>query len=381
MTERAKGHHSVPRDYLRQWSHDGLRVNSYRILVPDAGYPVWELRAIRSLSRYNELYTSVSSGDESDTFERWMNEEIETPAAEALDRATSDQSLSRGDCQALVRYLALLDLRTPAAYLEFVKRWNKQLPATMNEVMERVKREIHRAAKRSRGLPPVPSESSTPRFPMKVSIVERPAMDKIELHAQLTLGRELWLHSIKNAVLNTSEILQRQHWVIFQPHRGFEWFTSDHPVLRLNFTDEHNYDFGGGWGRKNGEIVLPLSPYHLLYTKIGDRTPRSGTLSSEHTALFQRLLAERAHRWIFSRGEPLRASWWRPRYVDRAAFHAEEAVWRTWHSEQTANEVSRPSADDSPPNPESGDSCAIMHRRGTRDDRAELETHFSQWAP
>jgi hypothetical protein len=343
MSRRAKDHHSVPRDYLRQWSDDGLRVSSYRTLVPHARYPEWKHRAIRSLTMYEELYTSISSGTESDRFERWMNEAIETPAAGALERVSLDQRLTREHWHALVRYVALLDLRTPVSYMEFFDRSSRGLPEVLTETLARVERDLQRAAKKGRRLPDPPSVTEADeRFPLKVSVTKDQESDRVELKAEITIGRELWLHNMRRAVLKTSEMLHRHSWVIFKPHPGSEWFTSDHPVLRLNFVNENNYNFGGGWGRRNCEIVMPLSPQHLLYTKIGDRDIRNATLSREHTNLFQKLIAERAHRWIIAQGVSQSVSWWRPRVVDVAAYKGEAETWRRWHAEQTAGEVSKP---------------------------------------
>jgi imidazolonepropionase-like amidohydrolase len=60
-----------------------------------------------------------------------------------------------------------------------------------------------------------------------------------------------------------------------KPYPGFAWFTTDDPVLKLNFNSWDAYDFGGGWGSSGSEILVPLSPLHLTYDLIGDWVTRN----------------------------------------------------------------------------------------------------------
>jgi hypothetical protein len=144
---------------------------------------------------------------------------------------------------------------------------------------------------------------------------------------------------MRHVLTGIARVLVDHAWCILRPNPGSLWFTSDHPVLRLNYYEEGQYDFGGGWGNPGSEIILPLSPTHLMYTKIGSRQFVNSTLSPEMTLSFQRLLAERAHRWIFAQGQPKRAVWFRPRTEDLAAFVREEQAWQAWHQQQRVAEL------------------------------------------
>jgi hypothetical protein len=92
------------------------------------------------------------------------------------------------------------------------------------------------------------------------------------------------------------------------------------------------------WGNRGTEIILPLSSKHLVYTQIGSEWKGDTTVSIDQTLLIQRFIAERAHRWIFARGNPQRAVWFRPRRVDQTAFWAEAEAWEQWHEHQRAAE-------------------------------------------
>jgi hypothetical protein len=154
-------------------------------------------------------------------------------------------------------------------------------------------------------------------------------------------SRELWLHNMRRLLTSTADALKRHRWWILRPHPGSHWFTSDHPVVRLNYYGNGRYDLKGGWGNSGAEIIVPLSPTALMYTKIGDRTPRLDVLNADHTLSFQRFVAERARRWIIARSRPQRALMFRERVVDRDAFQAEERLATVWHQAQADAERRR----------------------------------------
>jgi hypothetical protein len=141
----------------------------------------------------------------------------------------------------------------------------------------------------------------------------------------------MWLAQMRH-LLSGSAIrkLLRHTWSIVSPCRGEEWFTSDHPAMRLNFTSPTQYDFGGGWGRHGSDLFLPLTPQHLLYTRVGYKQRQRFAFSEVHTHLMQRLLAERAHRWIFAKRESAAVSHYRPRIADADRAKHEDAEWARW---------------------------------------------------
>ncbi|TOO91867.1 hypothetical protein CGH27_26115, partial [Vibrio parahaemolyticus] len=60
-------------------------------------------------------------------------------------------------------------------------------------------------------------------------------------------GRASWLWSIKHVLTTVADQLHRNKWTILFPTEGMSWYTSDNPVVRLNYEDSKNYDFNGGW--------------------------------------------------------------------------------------------------------------------------------------
>jgi len=176
-------------------------------------------------------------------------------------------------------------------------------------------------------------------FPIKVTTELVPGEEQGILRAETVVGRGLWLFNLKHLLTRTVNALMAQKWTILRSPEGIEWLTSDDPVIRLNYHDSTRYDFGGGWGSKGTEIFLPLSPRHLLYTKIGTRPPLRGTVVSTGLASqLQRFTIEHAHRFIIAAAEEGSVSKIRPRVVDPAAFEDEVQQWRRWHDEQTVAE-------------------------------------------
>jgi hypothetical protein len=59
--------------------------------------------------------------------------------------------------------------------------------------------------------------------------------------------------------------------------------------IPLNYYARGRYDFKGGWGNKGTEILLPLSPHHLLYTRVGHRVARNAMLNRQSPNIFKDL--------------------------------------------------------------------------------------------
>lgn len=100
------------------------------------------------------------------------------------------------------------------------------------------------------------------------------------------------------------------------------------------------YDFKGGWASEGTEIMLPLGPQHLLYSKVGDRSPplKGQRVTEQLASHFRKIIIEHAHRYIFcAEIEPL-VEELRPRIEDEDQFKHEANQWKAWPDEQTKAE-------------------------------------------
>ncbi len=342
MNHITHDNHYVPQLYLKQWSDGGLQVWAYRILVSNKNVPEWSLRSISRVAYQRDLYTEIEDGEEVDEFEKWLGTEFENPVQESIRKVLKDNPLSVLDWERLASFLGAQDVRTPLSYLESTERWEKRLPEILKNTLEESVRKLEQKESLDviKSLPE--NESRLFDKTLEIEVVPRSKSETGQgyINAEITAGRRLWLQSQKFLLTKTIDALKKHKWCIVRPARGFQWFTSDHPVVKLNYYGDGNYDLKGGWGKKKGNIFMPLSPRHLLFTQIGDDLPDRLTFTSDQTRLFQRLIAERALRWIFAH-RPLKfINKLRPRRVDSEAFKHEADQWENWHRYQIQAEES-----------------------------------------
>ncbi len=144
---------------------------------------------------------------------------------------------------------------------------------------------------------------------------------------------------MRHLLTSTLNRLSDHRWTILSAEDDLLWFTTDDPVVRLNFRSPSDYDFKGGWAVPKTNIFLPLSPKHLLFTQVGEKTYQRGEVLPRHMAIMlRRMIAEHAHRYIFSPCKDPAVPHYRPRVVDAEAIKNEQEEWRRWHEEQSVAE-------------------------------------------
>ncbi len=301
--------------------------------------PLWKESSIRGIAYHSYLYTRIVAGLESDEIEQWFEREYETPAEEALQKATSNGRLTPADWRILSRFLAAQDVRTPARLVENLQRWYKTLPDLLENTLQESVQKLELMKSRGENMHTPESSPLAKYFPLCVKTEPTPNQDFGTLKAETIVGRGLWLFAIKHLLTKTADVLTKHRWTVLSAPKGINWFTTDDPVVRLNYHDPKNYDFGGGWGSKGTEIFMPLSPSHLLYTQIGKRPPFRGTqLSKEKAQMIRRFIAEHANRIIFAAEPDTDVQKLRPRLVSADLFRDEKMQWSKWHAEQTTAE-------------------------------------------
>jgi hypothetical protein len=338
MPNLAHRNHYVCQASQRRWSEDGVNVWAYSTLVSHAAVPLWKRRAISGIAYENDLYTS-SCGDwqEVDDFERWINAEYEQHAFGPLESLVRGGRVSASDWESISRFVAAQDVRTPTSFLQFKKLYDEHAPEILEELVE----EIVRLRRTGQPIPKPdgPPEGFTEAFRLKLrQNPSGPNAGVAELEVNVA-SRKLWLASQRHVLGRSAQLLSAGRWSVFTPHGDDEWVLTDHPVLRLKWYGPERYDFEGGWARPGGEIMMPVSPCHLLYMQVGTRVESRLTLSLEKTSLIQRLLAERAHRWIFATEKKGWVTEARPRLIDASLFFAEKSAWSQWAEKELEAEA------------------------------------------
>jgi len=340
MAERQfrSDNHYTPCVYLKRFVDTDGRLSTYRTLVSRATVPLWKRNSAKSVGYLSHLYTRIAAGHETDEIERWLDHEFETPAAEPLEKATSGSKLTQNDWIHLIRFVAAQIVRTPAYFVKNVERWQRDASSLLDSTLQDSVKKLETAKASGQALE-VSTLPYSDYLPLRVTAQIQPGQSMGHLKGTLLVGRGLWLFNIRHLLSGSLKVLNDHRWSILAPCEGLNWFTSDDPVIRLNYRSEGNYDFRGGCGVPGVEILLPLSPQHLLYTQIGNRPPARGDrLSREKTEEIRRLIAEHAHRLVFAKSQDEKIPTFRPRIVSEALFRSEEQQWRKWHAEQTAAE-------------------------------------------
>ncbi len=330
----SKDNHYISQGYLKHWGYCANEVFVYRKLVSHENVPIWEKRAIKGIAYQQHLYTRKVAGKVSDELEKWFDQEFESPAEEVIQKVIANQRLTPEDWKKLIRFFALHDVRTPARYIEHIERFSKSMPEILEEVLDGLPEKLHKTKKATTSSPEAFS------FPLRLTTEANEGEELSTLKVETAAGRASWLWSVRHVLERTANVLHNHKWTILRPSPGMCWFTSDKPAVRLNYYKQENYDFGGGWGNKGTELFLPVSPNHLLYTKVGERVPPRGTrLSAKETHMFRRLIAEHSHRMIFANIEDPEVLEFIPRIIDAKGFRMEKQQWENWHEEQNQLEA------------------------------------------
>ena len=229
-----QNNHYVACMSLKHFAATSGHVLTYPILVANQRVPLWRLRSIKGIAYRAHLYTRIVAGGQTDEMETWFNKEFETPAEEALKKATEDMRLTPRDWRSIIRFVAAQDVRTPARLFEDIQRWNNLGPGLLEETLKESVRKLELAKNRGEEIQSVKATDSE-YLPVRVTTRIEPGKKFGEIKAEMIVGRDLWLFGIRRLLTQTVNALLEQKWSILSPPEGLEWFTSDDPVVRLNY--------------------------------------------------------------------------------------------------------------------------------------------------
>src|SRR6185437_6304634 len=259
--------HYVPQLYLKHFASTDGRLFHYRTLVSRDSVREWKPINIAGADYQSHLYTRTLAQGDSDEIELWLNKEFETPAAQSINKAINDERLSKEDYRLLTRFLAAQIVRTPAFLVNSHPRWR----SLTEQMLENVSEEIKKATENNDGdTGPLPNAEY---LPLRVSRETSEDGKSVRFVTQTVVGRGTWIFAMRHLLTDTLNKLTEHHWTILSSENDLPWFTTDDPVVRLNFRSPSHYDFEGGWGIPKTNIFLPLSPKHLLFTEVGDKSP------------------------------------------------------------------------------------------------------------
>lgn len=329
--------HFVPSSYLRSWTGNNNKLWQYALLVSHENVPYWAPKNPSETSYREHLYTQDIDGRLSDDLENWFAREIENPAARVLVKVANGDHLTDAERGTLLRFTALQDIRTPARLIEHIKRTRQTIKPIMEDVLDKAAAQIEAGT--------IPEQSSPAHsvdgpgrsaFPANVVVKPSSDPDKALLGVEVTPGRATWLYSLPGLLKEAESAFRQHRWKIMKPAKGYVWPTSDNPVIRLNYYNDEHYDFKGGWDREGGDILFPLTPRHLLFTNIGQKSPPAKSRFDEDvTRRIIKVISQSAHRTIFTAKRDALVCELRPREVNDPKYRREQEEWRSWHDEQS----------------------------------------------
>jgi len=337
MTKTRENHY-VPRRALRRWSHDGIKVNVYSLLVPHARVPLWAVRSIKKVAAQTDLYTEFNGEEEDDAFERQLTHDYEEPGQNAIDKLLKGDQVRPADWDRIINFFALQAMRTPKALIDFVNRTEKHILTSLEKTVREAEARL-----RSMGTPKIAlsgdaDERNYFKDSLRVRIEQSPDAGAV-VKAELKSPRSLWTAMIRQVLeRGAASVLRNHRWSIAEAYGEAEWPLTDNPVLCLNFNSATDYDFGGGWGKENSDLIMPISPTKLLFVEVGKKMDNRFTLTRDQTTFMQRALSENAYRTIVTRNPAAWAVQYRPRTVDPVAYREEQVGWGQWLTLQTQQE-------------------------------------------
>jgi hypothetical protein len=334
-----RDNHYVPQMYLKRFADENGFLHRYRILVSNPSIPDWKKLNAGGVGYQRHLYTRAQLIGDSDEIEQWLSRDFEQPASEVLVKIAEDRQLRKEDYRTLTRFVAAQMVRTPAFLIKSLPLWRKQAEKQTEEALKDVRHALERSKATGIALDKPEPGPNNKYYPLRVS-QERSADGKnVALKVETAVGRGTWIYAMRHLLTQTVEKFTLHKWSIIHSENHLPWFTSDDPVIALNYRNENSYDFEGGWGISRTNIIMPLSPRHLLFTQVGDKRLPNGTVFDRQTAtLLRRIIAEHAHRYIFASSPDPNISVLRPRHIDPLMVQEENKEWRNWHTEQSAVE-------------------------------------------
>lgn len=333
MSQFARNNHYIPQFYLRQWANQEQKVWEYKLLVSHDNVPCWQLVSLKDSTAWQrDLYTGFVKDNETDEVEHWYDYEIENPAQITFEKISNNEKLNKLDVSRLIRFVAAQYVRTPAAYF----RSKLVFENTVHKTIKKDSSELTIGSANYLTKPASTNEFNkfSKWFPFEINIGE-PSEENNMVKVEFTTGftRNMWHFQNYTLLDRTYSCLLEHDWHVVSAPPGVRLNTSDDPVVFANFYDEGKYDFKGGWGRKNGNAFFPISPYHFLFTQMGDGVDEKYVKDNIFllTYWMQRITIENAFRRIYSVSQNNSVISCRKRMVSELDYKNEREIWANWN--------------------------------------------------
>lgn len=332
----SRNNHYLSQMYLEAWKNKNNKVEVYELLVPNIKVPLWQSKSIKSVGSLDSIFVRIKNGIEIDDIERWFNVKYETPVKEALEHAINDERMTSDEWHYLIDFLACHIVRSPAYIVKILDLAKKDCVPIFQEKCEEIsnvkEQEILKTISKYK------ENEDNELFPIKITDTGDIDEDKAILKVETIFGKQFYLWIMKHMLENTAKILHTHKWGIITVDEKVSLPTSDNPVVCLNYNNENDYNFDGGWGRKNSNILFPISPNKILYTQIGVKVRPRLQIDLKTSLILKKLIIEHSHRKIISNFKDTEIEKIKPRYVDLEEFRREKEMWENFQKDYLEKE-------------------------------------------
>lgn len=322
--------HYVPQMYLEGWATNN-NVWRYELIVPDERSPLWKCKSIEYTGVQTDFYTRRSNGVDDDEWEKWFGS-FETKAAEPLRKARKGRHLDAADWSALIGFVGIQCLRTPTAVARSLPLIRDGISNGLDEATKVLsspdaKEIISNSPK---------SDISNDMIPASITIDREAGM----VHTSVIVGKSTSLLAMKMAMNGLPrEVLHQNKWGIITCDERTSWPTSDNPVILLNYYPDESYDFKGGWGNKNTEIIMPVSPQKAIYTRVKSKSSPRIHCNLALSSFIRKIIVENSYRYVFNNCEDQDIPTIRRRTVNKTLFLEVNRQMEKMHQSYLENEV------------------------------------------
>ncbi len=332
----SRNNHYLSQMYLEAWKNKNNKVEVYELLVPHIKVPLWQSKSIKSVGSLDSIFVRIKNGIEIDDIERWFNVKYEIPVKEALEHAINDERMASDEWHYLIDFLACHIVRSPAYIVKILDLAKKSCVPIFQEKCEEIsnikEQEILKTINKYK------ENENNELFPLKITDTGDIDEDKAILKVETILGKQFYLWIMKHMLENTVKILHTHKWGIITVDEKVTLPTSDDPVICLNYNNENDYDFGGGWGRKNCNILFPISPNKILYTQVGVKVKPRYQIDLKMSLILKKLIIEHSYRKIISNFKDPEIEKIKPRYVNLEEFKREKEMWENFQKDYLEKE-------------------------------------------
>lgn len=332
----SRNNHYLSQMYLESWKNTNNKVEVYELLVPNSKVPFWQPKSLRSVGSYQSMFVRLKNGNEIDDIEHWFRDKYETPAKLALEHAKNDQRISVEEWHCLIDFVACHIVRTPAFIIKILDLAKKDCVPIFEEKCEEIssvsKEEFIKTINENK------ENKNNELFPIKIINVGECDVDTSLLKIETIFGKQFYLWIMMHLLENTSKVLHKHKWGIITVDDKVTLPTSDDPVICLNYNNEIDYDFGGGWGKENCNILFPISPNKILYTQVGVKVKPRCKLDYKMSLILKKIIVEHSYRKVISNFQDNEVEKIKSRYVNEKEFIREKKMWEDFQKEYLEKE-------------------------------------------